>query len=171
MEAKSAESQQVSAGESHLTASAELAVTACPTCGVAFAIPAGLFFTRQKTREPVHCPSGHAHALAVPTDDDLTAANFELSVQVLKLNHELAEARSRKPSAPSGPVPDDRVQERIRYLVARAELSNLRPGPLRQRMLICPLCQKVKRDQGLLKDHLRKIHFEQIRELPEERFK
>jgi hypothetical protein len=136
--------------------------TACPTCGIAFALPIGLHLHRQHERGSIWCPNGHAHALA-PAEDSAALellhadALNQLANLAVQLRAATAELATLRPAATAAQVPDrEQVVKRMFILQHRA------PADVRGRQL----CRFCGRTFGALKKHLLSVHYAEVEAMP-----
>jgi hypothetical protein len=144
-----------------------LRITACPDCGIVFALPLALYLDRVAAGGVVSCANGHPILLGRPkiADGDTLALSAHLVAELNQTRHELAQARgallraaSPAPTAEVAPTPAE-ISRRVNLLTSRAR------GDGRRRS-ICHLCGKSLQSGSSFKRHLQRQHAAEIAALP-----
>src|SRR4051794_11161908 len=108
---------------------ARLTVTTCPTCGISYALPTSLYLSRPQDPEPIHCPSGHAHAIALADDSEsLLALHAAAVLELAQLRHANRQAECElellRPKAGEQQAPTrEEIVRRARILEARGRVG------------------------------------------------
>jgi hypothetical protein len=140
---------------------ARLAVTTCPACGIAFAIPAALYLARANEKGSIHCPGcGEARALdrdAEPAEDWL-ALGVQQLLEIQQLKHRVRQAEGEleqlRPKMAEAQPPDAaEIKRRANILAERS-----RPGATYGKR-ICRYCGKGSTS---LYRHLMRVHKDEL---------
>ena len=138
-----------------------LYITACPECGVAFALPVLLHMRRVQDRGMIHCPNGHANALRplpeLTADFAILHAHALGELQGLRLRNALVELEKLRPAA--GEVPPPTKEE----IVRRCHILGERGEATDYGRRLCRFCGKPS---SRLQRHLREAHFQEVADLP-----
>ena len=140
-----------------------LYITACPECGVAFALPVLLHMRRVQDRGMIHCPNGHANTLrpALATTADFALLHAQALSELFGLRRRmriaLVELDKLRPAA--GEVPPPTKEE----IVRRCHILGERGEATDYGRRLCRFCGKPS---SRLQRHLREAHFQEVADLP-----
>jgi hypothetical protein len=143
-----------------------LTIVACPTCGVAFGLPTGLYLARLGEKGgAITCPNGHANPLAgKAAKGDWFTLYMLASAEASRLENALRTAEGeleqlRPPPGPPQPPSEEEIQRRVRVLAEAARRVVGGSGLARR----CRFCGKGCSD---LRRHLLRNHKAEIAAAP-----
>jgi hypothetical protein len=152
----------------HIDVLNRLRVVGCPTCAILFALPLEIYLRRMTEKGNIFCPNGHV-ALLTPeseTPEELAILQVEMVAEIRQLKHDADQLRNtlgRMPHAPEGPISDEELERRIKYLVNRAKTTAYG-------RLACRFCESVSKHGPGLKRHLKRLHRDEIAAISSEYF-
>ncbi|MBA3776657.1 MAG: hypothetical protein H0X11_09485 [Betaproteobacteria bacterium] len=137
--------------------------TACPDCGVTFAIPADAYLHRIESKGSIYCPiGGHPIELSPASADADLYARYLQSLRELRQRggeiQELKNELARRPLPADKPIDAAELKRRIQFLIVRAERAAFG-------QTVCRFCGNTSRSNNGYKQHLKRNHPDEIGEM------